>query len=81
MNPNDDSPDLEGVPGCVHGTGDEGDLCDNCLAEYLEDPEAWHEFGEHPQGRENWRDLQADMDAYAAERDGMPIVDATDIPW
>jgi hypothetical protein len=36
-------------------------LCDACLRDYLEDPIAWLEYGDHPAGRANWERLRAEM--------------------
>lgn len=36
-------------------------LCSNCLAAYQDDPESYLEFGDHPDGIQNWLDLEAEM--------------------
>jgi hypothetical protein len=45
-------------PHCIHVAHG---LCRNCLDEYLEDPQAWEEFGDHPQGIANWRALEDEI--------------------
>lgn len=49
---------------CIH---QEAGLCPECQEDYDADPEAWHEFGQHPQGIENWKRLQAEMEAARLE--------------
>ena len=52
-------------PACIHGDGQS--LCPSCQADYDYDPSAYVEFGEHPQGIANWRDLQEQIAADAAK--------------
>lgn len=58
---------------CIHATsaGSAG-LCDQCYADYQEDPEAFLEFGDHPEGLARWRELQAEMSEYAARQAALP---------
>lgn len=44
---------------CIHCPA--GQICDACRADHDEDPEAWIEFGEHPQGEENWKREEASI--------------------
>ena len=38
---------------CIHClAADMTGMCDDCQAEYDEDPSAWYEFGFHPRGIE-----------------------------
>jgi hypothetical protein len=46
-------------PSCIHTNG--AGLCPDCQAEYDSDPMAYVEYGEHPEGRENWRALQEEI--------------------
>ncbi len=48
-------------PACVHTT--DGTLCPSCRHEWEEDPTAYNEYGDHPEGLKRWRALQADMAA------------------
>lgn len=60
---------------CIHA---ESGLCPACQAEYDEDPRAYLEFGDHPQGIANWKALQEEM---AAEPEPGPAVDMSDVPF
>jgi hypothetical protein len=51
------------MTGCIHRT--DGGLCADCWAEAQEDPEAWEEYGHHPAGEANWKQLQAEIEAWA----------------
>lgn len=57
-------------PPCIHGDGT--NLCADCQADYDYDPLAYVEYGNHPDGIERWRELQAEMAA-------MPIQDPSAI--
>jgi hypothetical protein len=37
---------------CIHA---QHGLCAKCQADYYEDPQAYVEFGQHPQGEANWK--------------------------
>lgn len=52
------------TPKCIHS--DTG-LCPDCRAEFDEDPDAWWEFGAHPQGIENTKRLETDMEVMHCE--------------
>lgn len=67
----------EGPPSCIHV---QRGLCDDCQAEYDEDPSAYYEYGDHPQGIANWQALQAEMDAEAS-RPVSPAGGDSDIPF
>ena len=41
-------------------------LCPACQADHDEDPSAWEEYGNHPQGQANWQALLDDIAAEAA---------------
>jgi hypothetical protein len=64
---------------CIHR---EHGLCPACEADYLEDPSAWLEFGNHAEGLENWKRLQEEMvqDAELRERDTQPAC-GDDLPF
>lgn len=55
-------------------------LCPECLAEFNEDCGAWIEFGHHPQGIENWRRLQEEIEGDLAKA-GANRVDLTPEEW
>lgn len=46
-----------------------GQICDACRADHDEDPDAWMEFGDHPDGAANWEReeklILADLDTDA----------------
>jgi hypothetical protein len=64
---------------CIHTT--EG-LCPACEEEYLEDPGAWLEFGNHQEGIENWKRVQEEMAADAELREmARPTPQDDDIPF
>lgn len=65
-------------PDCIHAP--HGGLCPDCQGEYDTDPEAWYEFGDHPEGIERTRELEAEMARWRAEASEDPI-DWTDIPF
>jgi hypothetical protein len=45
-------------------------LCPACRADYEEDPQAFEQFGCHPEGRRRWAELQAEFAAdWAAEEE------------
>ena len=39
-------------PPCIHGDGTS--LCGNCREAYETDPDAYIEFGDHPEGMKRW---------------------------
>ena len=41
-------------------------LCDDCHRQWRVDPQAYLEFGPHPEGQDNWQQLQAEVAADAA---------------
>lgn len=45
-------------PTCVHT---ERGLCEACQREYDEDPQAWIEYGQHPEGIVKWEQLKREM--------------------
>jgi hypothetical protein len=58
--------ELYGEPArCVHATG-HARLCESCTDDWLTDPTAYEELGEHPEGQRRWRELQARLAADAA---------------
>ncbi len=64
---------------CIHR---EQGLCESCQAEYDEDPEAFEEFGRHPEGMRRWAELEAEMEASRlAHADREPIAIDPDMPW
>lgn len=65
---------------CSHrlAEGKEG-LCPECEADREEDYLAWMEFGPHPQGEQNWADLQREMAEEAAIP--KPPPDTSDVPF
>ncbi len=49
---------------CVHLLAVSADgLCPQCEEDYDADPEAYHEFGEHPEGVRRWKAFQAELAA------------------
>jgi hypothetical protein len=58
------------VNSCIHRLelGSTG-LCVACQAECDMDPDAFFEFGQHPQGEANWKALQEEMAAEMASWD------------
>jgi hypothetical protein len=48
------------MPGitCIHA---QHGLCPKCQADYDQDPQAYVEFGQHPQGEANWRQERDQM--------------------
>lgn len=54
---------------CIHARAG---LCPACLDDYLEDPTAWMEYGNHPQGIANWQEEE--------RRIAEEMVDLTDLP-
>jgi len=48
---------------CIHSTTG---LCPDCQANHDEDPTAWMEYGNHPDGIARWKALQEEMAAEAA---------------
>jgi len=42
---------------CIHAPG----LCPKCREEYDEDPTAWLEFGDYPEGIARWQRLQEEI--------------------
>jgi hypothetical protein len=65
---------------CIHQS--EG-LCPTCQADHDEDPLAWAEFGNHPQGIANWHALQAELEAYRAAHPERELTEEemADIPF
>ncbi len=65
-------------PPCIHtnGTG----LCAACQAGFEYDPQAYFEFGDHPQGLANWQAVQEEIAAEAA-RPVTPYQPDPDIPF
>lgn len=59
-------------PPCVHSP-DGICLCECCQESYDEDPQAYIEFGDHPQGIANWQALQDEMDQARAEEAALPV--------
>lgn len=47
-------------------------LCEDCQAEYDEDPSAYEEYGPHQQGERNWAALQAELAADNVRDNTMP---------
>lgn len=46
---------------CIHMPEPGEGLCPDCQADYEDDPQSWHEFGDHPAGIERWKELEADL--------------------
>ncbi len=66
---------------CNHMPDGRDGLCPDCEADYLEDAEAWHEFGPHPEGNRRWQaEVEAMAAFYAANPQTESIVDQ-DIPF
>lgn len=68
---------------CIHRTKG---LCSSCQRDADEDPESWTEYGNHPDGIRNSRDLLAEAQAAnrAAEQNyssGQPPTQRDDIPF
>lgn len=63
---------------CIHALPG---LCPGCQASYEEDPGAWIEFGDHPEGIARWEALQAEMAAYHAANPQTDVHDDSDIPF
>lgn len=57
---------------CIHSTAG---LCPACQADYDEDPAAWLEFGDHPEGIARWKAEQERIDRNAADQPTMPLRD------
>lgn len=38
-------------------------LCPRCQAAFDEDPQAWEEFGDHPEGLRSWEELKRELAA------------------
>lgn len=47
---------------CIHVVDGVG-LCQQCADDYDEDPTAYMEFGDHPDGVKRWQEEQARIDA------------------
>lgn len=47
---------------CIHSSIG---LCDQCKADYDEDPLGWYEYGDHPAGIEAFAAVQKEMDEMA----------------
>lgn len=43
---------------CIHSTTG---LCPDCQAIHDEDPEAWAEYGYHPEGQRRWAALENEL--------------------
>jgi hypothetical protein len=59
---------------CLHA---QNGLCPKCQADYDEDPQAYVEFGQHPQGEANW---QAERDKLLADNGIDPTLCPTPLP-
>ena len=64
---------------CIHATTNQR-LCPKCEAEYLYDPIAWLEYGDHPAGLEAQQRLRDEHAAMAAEVATRVPVDDSDWP-
>lgn len=62
---------------CIHGDGT--NLCPACQEDYDGDPDAWEEFGQHPQGIANYQALLEEI-AADAERIA-PVEPDPNIPF
>jgi hypothetical protein len=78
--------DAEGIT-CIHA---EQGLCPGCQEAWEADPQAFLEYGDHPDGLERWRALQAELlDGAAADRaaearraaEPSPVFDESEIPY
>lgn len=59
---------------CIHvGHG----LCPACLDDYLEDPDAWREYGQHTAGEAAWEALQAEIAAEVVDLTALDGLDDT----
>lgn len=59
-------------------------LCPACEQEYQIDPDAWIEFGDHPDGIQRWKDLQAEMEQdrlNAMAGESGPSTNDPDVPF
>ena len=66
---------------CVHQPRG---LCPECQRDADEDPEAWTEFGRHPDGIRRARELEEEMRVEAERQraeDSLPARDDSDIPY
>lgn len=64
---------------CIHS--DKG-LCSACLVEYAEDPLAYWEFGQHPDGNARWQaKLKLIEEEMAAAVPHQPSPDDATIPF
>jgi hypothetical protein len=64
------------APPCIHTDGK--GLCQDCLAEFAADPEAYLEYGEHPAGIERWRAVQEEMAAHAIQAEAARLAGGSD---
>lgn len=60
---------------CVHCRAG---LCEACLREYLDDPQAFWDYGHHPEGLARWRRLEEELRRDAAPP---PSVPGPEIPF
>lgn len=62
-------------PNCIHTK--EG-FCPDCQESFDADPDAWWEFGEHPEGIARWESFMAQFDIGL---DPSPLMVGDDIPF
>lgn len=55
---------------CIHRADG---LCEQCQAEYAEDPSAWLEYGQHEAGERNWQQRLEEMGEDAALVTGLSV--------
>lgn len=48
-------------PRCIHAKEGE-QLCEACEEAFEEDPGAYLEYGDHPEGLRRWQELQTELD-------------------
>lgn len=66
---------------CVHMADLQPGLCPDCQADYEEDTEAYHEFGDHPAGIERWKELEADLANRHEADPSIPGVTDDELPF
>jgi len=64
---------------CIHSDG--ATLCESCFAQWAEDPAAYDEFGDHPEGIARWRALCAEMAERQRRLPDAPLVVDSEIPF
>ena len=63
---------------CIHAPHG---LCELCRAAYDEDPAAYLEFGDHPEGLRRWREEQEAMRAWQEANPPQPLRVDDEVPF